>query len=325
LVQRLKEKKMMQLSWKDSIYRQREELAYKLRDPLTHLGEQCAPAWGDRAQLNSILLDGLATVPYCTCLYVLDSNGVQVCDNIGQAGIIPGHYGRDRSQRPYMKEQVPAWGFLLSDAYISLLTHRPGLTALQLVRSEQGMFGYLGADFDLRDLPVTSELYEEPGSWRQIKGDPAIRSTLFQQHRVESPMDRNLDQALSILEELLTERGIFQCQIHFSSSQATIWTMDDPFRYRILDHEALTDPDICLVYPRQPYSDKALTPKAEIPRVLDTMQALRLADDTIYLRQASINLFNGMVTLTFSCDGTQCMRYDELLQKDKAFWFGNAA
>jgi hypothetical protein len=292
---------------------------------LTQLGEQCTPAWGDREQLNRVLLDGLPAVPYCTYLYVLDSGGKQICDNVGRGGIVPGHYARDRSHRPYMQEQVPAWGFLLSDAYISLLNRRPSMTALQVIRSDQGMLGYLGADFDLRDLPVTSELYEEPGNWRQIKGDPAIRSTLFQQTRVESPMDDNLDQCLSILEELLTERGIFQCQIHFSSCQATIWMVDDPFRYRILDHEALTDPDICLVYPRQAYTDTALIPRTDIPRILDTMQALRLADETIYLRMASINMFNGMVSLTFSCDGTQHMRYDELLQKDRAFWFGNAA
>jgi hypothetical protein len=316
----------MQQTWKDNIYRQREELARKLHEPLTRLGERCAPpAWGNREELNAILRDGLATVPYCSCLYALGVDGVQISDNVGRDGIDPRHYGRDRSQRPYMKEQVPAWGFLLSDAYVSLLTHRPGLTALQVVRSEQGMLGYVGADFDLRDLPVTSALYEEPGNWRQIKGDPAIRSTLFQQTRVESPMDRNLDQALSILEELLTERGIFQCQIHFSSSQATLWMVDDPYRYRILDHEALTDTDICLVYPRQPYPDNALIPCPEIPRVLDTMRALRLADETIYLRMASINIFNGMVSLTFSCDGSHYMRYDELLQKDRVFWFGNAA
>ena len=315
----------MQQSWKDSIHRQREELAYQLRQPLALLGEQCAPAWGKPDRLNRVLSDGLATVPYCTCLYMLGIDGIQVCDNIGQAGIIAGHYARDRSQRPYMREPVPAWGFLLSDAYISLLTHRPGLTALQVVRWDREVLGYLGADFDLRNLPVTSELYEEPGNWRQIKGDPAIRSTLFQQNRIESAMDRSLDRALCILEELLTERGIFQCQISFASGQATIWVVDDPFRYRILDHEALTDPDICLVYPRRPYPDKALIPRADIPRVLDTMQALRLADDTIYLRMASINTFNGMVSLTFSCDGTHCMRYDELLQKDQVFWFGNAA
>jgi len=312
-------------SWKDSIYRQREQLAHTLREPLTQLGKQCTPAWNDKEHLNRILSDGLATVPYCTWLYVLGTDGKQISDNVGRAGIVTGHYAQDRSQRPYMKEQVPAWGFLLSDAYVSSLTHRPSLTVLQVVRSDHGVLGYLVADFDLRDLPVTSDLYEEPVNWQQIKGDPAIRSTLFQQTRVETPMDRNLDQALSIVEELLTERGIFQCQIRFSSSQATIWRVDDPFRYRTLDHEAMTDPDICLVYPHRSYPDNALTPRAEIPRVLDTMQALRLADETVYLRMASINLFNGMVSLTFSCDGTHHMRYDELLQKDRAFWFGNAA
>ena len=320
-----KGKKTMHQSCKDCIHRQREQLAFHLREPLAHLGQLCTMAWGDKERLNRILLDGLATVPYSSYRYVLDTDGIQISDNVSPAGIDPGHYARDRSNRPYMKEQVPAWGFLLSDAYISLLTRRPALTALQEVRSEHGMLGYFVADFDLRDLPVTSDLYEEPGNWQQIKGDPAIRSTLFQQTRVESPMDRDLNQALSILEELMTERGIFQCQIRFSSSGATIWRMDDPFRYRILDHEALTDPDICLVYPRRTYPDSALMPKAEIPRILDTMQALRMADENIYLRMASINLFNGMVSLNFSCDGTQHMRYDELLQKDLAFWFGNAA
>jgi len=123
-----------------------------------------------------------------------------------------------------------------------------------------------------------------------VKGDPAIRSTLFQQTRTESPMDRNIQNALSILEELLTERGIFQCQIHFSSSQATIWTIDDPLRYRILDQEVLQDPDICLVYPSRPYPPDAAIPRDDITRILDGMQALRMDDTTIYLRKASINI-----------------------------------
>jgi hypothetical protein len=52
------------------------------------------------------------------------------------------------------------------------------------------------------------------------------------------------------------------------------------------------------------------------------MAALRRADETIYLRTASINIFNGMVSLTFSCDGSHYMRYDELLNKEISFWFG---
>ena len=123
-----------------------------------------------------------------------------------------------------------------------------------------------------------------------MKGDPAIRGNLFQQTRTENPMDRNIQNALSILEELLTKRGIFQCQIHFSSSQATIWTIDDPLRYRILDQEVLQDPDICLVYPSRQYPADATIPRDDITRILDGMQALRMVDTTIYLRKASINI-----------------------------------
>jgi hypothetical protein len=224
-----------------------------------------------------------------------------------------------------MTESVPIWGFLLSDAYISQSNQRPSLTALQVVSNEAGHVGYLGADFDLRNLPVTSELYEEPAGWRQVKGDPAIRGVLFQQCRAESPMDRNIEKALSILEELLTQRGVFQCQIHFSSSQATIWTLDDPLRYRILDHEALGDPDICLVYPPSPYPADAVIPPQDVARILERLRALRMADENIYLRTSSINLFNGMVSLTFSCDGSHYLRYDEFLGKNASFWFGTPA
>ncbi len=313
-------------TWKETIYRQRAELAKLLHQPLARLAELCVGAWCDRERLNGVLLAGFETIPHCTYLYVLDGRGVQVCDNVGALGLVPEHYGRDRSQRPYMKEAVPAWGFLLSDAYISLVAHRPSLTALHVMRCADETLGYLGADFDLRDLPVTAaELYEEPGDWRQIKGDPSIRGTVFLQTRVESPMDRNLAQALSILEELLSERGMFQGVIHFSSSRATVWVVDDPFRYRLLDHEALEDPDICLAYPRRPYPADALIPRERIGQILNTMHQLRLADETIYLRQASINLFNGMVSLTFSCDGSHYMRWDELLAKNVTFWLGNAA
>jgi len=315
----------MHTTWKDSIYRQREELARMLREPIDRIAQQLAPLWNDRPQIEATLLQNFSRIPYCASLYVLATNGVQICDCIGHTGLMPGHYARDRSQRPYMKEVVPAWGFLLSDAYISLPGHRPSLTALQIIRAENQVLGYLGADFDLRDLPVTSELYHEPENWRQVKGDPAIRSLLFQQTRVESPMDRNMEQACSILEEMLTQRGVFQTQIHFSSSQATIWMKSDPFRYRILDIDALTDPDICLVYPSQPYPAEALIPPDKIAPILDTFKKLRLADENIYLRLASINLYNGMISVTFSCDGSHYMPYDEFLRKNTEFWFGVAA
>jgi len=311
-------------TWKDSIYRQREELARMLREPLALLAEKCIPVWSDRDGLNTALLEGFSSIPYCTYLYAVCTDGVQLSDHVSRSGLTHEHYQLNRSERPYMKETIPEWGFLLSDAYISQEEHRPSLTALQVVVSETGTQGYLGADFDLRDLPVTSALYQEPHDWRQVKGDPAIRGTLFQQTRTESPMDRHMQTALSILEELLAERGVFQCQIHFSSSQAVIWTIDDPLRYRILDYEALTDPDICLLYPSRPYPVDARIPRSEITRILNAMQGLRKVDMTIYLRTASINIYNGMVSLTFSCDGSHYMHYDEFLAKGASFWSGVA-
>jgi len=312
----------MKASWKDSIYLQREELARILREPMGQLAGRCAPAWGDCAALDAILVEHFSSIEHCSYLYCMGTDGIQVSNNVGQQGIVPGHRGRDRSQRPYMKEAVPAWGFLLSDAYISLLENRPSLTALQVVSRDSRTVGYLAADFDLRNLPVTSELYEEPGYWRQVKGDPAIRSKVFQQCRVESPIDRNMDQALSILEELLTQCGVFQCQIHFSSSQATIWTVDDPLRYRILDHEALSDPDICLIFPTRDYPADAAIPQSDIKLILNALKSLRLTDPTFYLRMASINIFNGMVCVTFSCDGSHYMPHVEFLMKGNSFWFG---
>jgi len=315
----------MESIWKDSIYRQREELGRMLREPIECCARAITPFWHDRTQMETTLLKNFSSIPYCTSLYALDTNGIQICDNVGAEGIVKEHFGRDRSQRPYMKEAVPGWGFLLSDAYISQYRHRPSLTALHIIRDEDQVRGYLGVDFDLRDLPVTAELYREPEKWRQVKGDPAIRKLVFQQTRVESLMDIHREQAFSILEEMLTRRGVFQTQIHFSSSQATIWMKDDPFRYRILDMDALTDPNICLVYPCQEYPKDALIPADKIGPILEELQMLRTADENIYLRLASINMFNGLISLTFSCDGSHYMPYDEFLQKSSEFWFGVAA
>jgi hypothetical protein len=311
--------------WKDSIYLQREQLALLLQEPLARLATQCAPAWGSRERLNTVLLEGYPGIPHCTFLYCLGFDGIQICDNIGDDGgkpaLIPGHFGRDRSQRPYMNEAVPAWGFLLSDAYISLLKRRPSLTALQIVRNAEGTaLGYLGADFDLRNLPATPVLYEESGHWRQIKGDPAIRSAVFQQTRNESAMDRTLDTVVGVMEELMTDRGVFHGKLHFSSSRATVWLYDDPYRYRLLDIDALTDPDTCLIYPVQPYPQDAVVPREKIRPILDAIAALRFIDDTFYLRAGSLNIMNGMVGLTFSCDGSHYLPWDEFLTKGREFW-----
>lgn len=312
-------------SWKDSIREQRAALYSVLEQPLKRLAAVCASKMPDREVLTQVLLDGFDNVPYCHYLYVTNLQGEQLSDNASRYGRLPEHFGRDRSPRPYMQEAVPERDFMLSDAYISLSAHRPSLTALQTLRRNGEAIGYLGADIDLRELPTTGNLYVEPGTWQQIKGDPAIRGTVFQQTRVESALDHNIDQAMSILEELIVERSVFQLVLHFSSSRATVWTVDDPYRYRILQSDALSDPDVCLAYPKHAYPDDAEVPAERVGSVLRGLQALRFADDVIYLRSASLNIFNGLISLTFSCDGSHYMPYSEFLDKDASFWFGDLA
>ena len=315
----------MKKTWKDAVHQQRIKLAERLSQPLAKLAAKCEPVWNNRKELDNILLDDFSTVPEGLFMYALDAKGIQISDNISEDVLCSEHYGRDRSSRPYMREAVPSWGFLLSDAYLSLRGNRPCITALQLVKRGDQVLGYLGVDFDLRDLPVTSELYEESAEWRQMKGDPAIRRNVFRQCRIESPMDKDIDVAIAIIGELFTDRGMFQAVFHFSSSRATAWFTSDPFRYRMLDAEALNDPDVCLLYQAHSYPKDALIPRSRIKPILQAMKILRMTDETFYLRSASINIFNGMISLTFSCDGSHYMSWQEFLDKDETFWFGAAA
>ena len=305
----------------EAVAKQRESLANLLREPLALAAAACGHVWPNRAALNTVLTNALAKLPSCKYLYALDTHAVQLSDNISREGLIETDFGRDRSSRPYMTEAVPSQGFLLSEAYISLRAKRPSLTAVQIVRNADGRaLGFVGADFDLRNLPLTAKLYDEPTTWRQIKGDPAIRGAVFQQTRNESAMDRALDIVLGVMEELIADRGVFHGKLHFSSSRATVWLYDDPYRYRLLDIDALTDPDTCLIYPVQPYPADAVVPREHIRPVLDAIAALRFIDDTFYLRAGSLNIMNGMVGLTFSCDGSHYLPWDEFLTKGQEFW-----
>lgn len=302
------------------INRQREALVELLSQPLARTATLCGQVWPQRELLNQTLASALHELPYCMALYAMDTRGRQLCDNIEADGVYGAHFGRDRSGRPYMRSVVPASGFLLSEAYLSLRERRPTITAIQVIRRDGVVTGFLGADFDLRNLPLTRQLYEEPQHWRQLKGDPAIRSTVFQQRRIESELDRRIDDVLAMLEALMVNHGVFHGILHFSSNRATVWLVDDPYRYRLLDLAALVDPAICLVYPQREYPRDALVPAAQVRPVLQGLRELRFADESIYLRSGSLNIFNGMVALTFSCDGSHYMPYAEFLDRDMPFW-----
>ena len=317
---------------KSAIRLQRQSLAAMLAAPLSELAHTCAAAMdaqehkeadSRRATVEAILSGALIALENCKHLFALDAEGVQFVDNITREGPDPVHFGRNRLDRPYMEGLEAGADFVLSEAYISRNSKRPMLTAVQVVRDADGnRLGYIGADFDLRELPGTVGLYPESKAWRQIKGDPAIRGGLFAQQRSQSLMDDRMDDILALMTELITEHGVFHGKLHFSSSRATIWMVDDPYAYRILSFDDMIDPDICLAYPRRPYTERAIVPAQDVRPVFDMFRALRFADENIYLRAGSLNVVNGMVGLNFSCDGSHYLRYDEFLANGLDFWFG---
>lgn len=316
---------MVAMSWfKQIIENQRFALSRHLEGAMGELATACAGIWSDSDGLDGVLQRSLPALSLCQLLYAMDTSGRQISSNILPHGVDQSKRGQDLSHRPFLSTALPWHGFLLSEVYLSRVSGRTCITAVQAVHGEEEMLGFVAADFDLRDLPLLAQDVANPSAWRQIRGDPAIRGTLFQQQRVKSAMDEQIEDVIAILDELLCERGVFHAKLHFSSSRATLWLTDDPYRYRLHVLEEIIDPSVCLAYPLREYPAQASITPSLIKPALERFRMLRDADENVYLRSGSINVINGMVGLTFSCDGSHYMPVPEFLEKDDAFWFGAA-
>jgi hypothetical protein len=144
-----------------------------------------------------------------------------------------------------------------------------------------------------------------PQRWLQIKGDPSVRAFLFEQQRVESLFDTVTDRLHEIVCTLLTRKGVFHMKIHYSSSQLTCWFARDPFCYEKFVREEVLEDGFLDRFPDTDHAGRTPVIDAhEIERILKEFKRLRLTDETIYLRNAAVNLINGMINMSFSCDGT---------------------
>ncbi len=313
----------MESSIQKHIVQQREMLKEFLRGGMAQLAGRLAPHIDAPAELDRLLSTHIKDSTYCKYLWVLDHTAHQLTATIARQSALAQERGRDRVARPYMQRALLGESFYLSDAYLSRNRKRPSLTSVQTIVDEDGKaIGFLGADFDLRNLPYTAKLNLDKTGWQQLKGDPAIRGGLFAQQRVVSAMDECIDDVLHLIEEMMVTHGVFHAKFHFSSSRATLWLVDNPYDYQVLNIDELTDPGVCLAFPKRRYFTKAKVPSEYIPRVFDQFKKLRFADETIYLRSGSLNIVNTIVGLNFSCDGSHYVPCESFLEKDNSFWFG---
>jgi len=311
--------------FKEFIKAKKNALLNLSNDALLALAKQSSVYWDNPDELDATLHDGIQVLPHCKMIYAVNTDGILISSNIENNKMDNQWRGLDLTSRPYLNNHFPAESRAVSNVYTSRLTTEATLTLMQAVHFNNQYVGFIAADFNVDELPdAVSPIKLVFNQWQQYKGDPAIRGTLFLQERVLSAMDKVLEEVIDIITELLQHQGIFHCKIHFSSSRVSLWSVDDPFDYQIHTVEDLTDPDVCLAYPRQPLLSRAQVSEEDIATVLKMFMALRNADDTVYLRSSSFNIVNGMVGLTFSCDGSHYLHYQEFLDKGQAFWFGKS-
>jgi len=294
-------------------------LADRLTQPMGELAAECAPNWGDADELDEVLAGRIGTVPYSHLLYALDTGGTQISANVFRDHIDIGSRQQVLADRPYTGN-LPYRGFLLSSVYESNITHTHCITALQAVTIDGTLRGFVAADFNLEEIPLLDTPPETKTQWTQYKGDPAIRGTVFQHKRMGSILDQRIDAVVDTLDTLMRRHGVYHIILHFSSSRAIFWVYDDPYRYRFHSVDEILDPEIWLLYPAQPYPKGAVVAPTQIRQVLERFKALREDDENIYLRSGSLNLMNGIIGLTFSCDGSHYIGVDDFLDRKHAFW-----
>jgi len=311
--------------WNDKTISQKKRfLAGCIIKPMRWVTKVCSNDWGNPEQLTQILQLHFQKFPACQQLYCIDAKGTQFSASIFANNVDFASLGRELHKRPFFQGLLPYKGMALSAIYLSDKNAQPCITALSAITCNGDLLGFLAADFYISQLPsLNIQGSDNDQRWTQYKGDPSIRSTVFMQERTVSHYDLRLEKVTYIISSLLKRHGIFHAQIEFSSSRLVLWSVDSPFDFQVLTADELFSHDLVNTYPHQDYLQDASIPEDLISKVLKQFTALRNADETIYLRSGMINIINGTVGLTFSCDGFHIMSIAEFLSKDINFWIGN--
>ncbi len=297
------------------ITNQKEFLTDQLGEGIMQLAQACDNCLDNEAsldQLNDLLFSYMQNHLYTNLVYVIDSFGVQLSANITKEGVDIEFQGQNLSDRPFFSAIDDSHPIYISDAYISRVTLKPCISVVHTICHDNEIIGMLVFDLDLESLPLPKQDLDLD-NWRQIKGDPEIRSNLFNQSRIESTMDQSLDTVHDISAELLCELGVFHLKLHYASSRATIWSLDNPYNYHVHVLEEVTSPNIFLLYPKKPYPKDAKVSQAQVKEIFEKFKYLRFMDENLYLKTGSLNIMNGTVGLSFSCDGNHYLAADDFL------------
>jgi hypothetical protein len=301
--------------WVKMIGKQSKALRAIFEPTMLKLSKACVLCWSDLERLDNILSMYFSSIPYCHLVYAVDKFGKQISSNINAYGIDHSYRNQNLSKRPYSINLYSKQQFILSSVYISQNTGRPCISAIHSVNDDSQQFlGFIVADFDLRNLPLAISSYKGnslPYNCKHRQASELGYRNTFDKYHTEFQ---------GILSKLIIEHGLFHVTIHYSSAQVMLWSMDDPYQYRVYDAKQILDQDMYLVYSRLPYPANAKVSNYQIQQVLELFNDLRGVDEHIYLCSGSLNIMNGMVGLSFSFNGTKYMSVKEFLNKSWYHW-----
>ncbi|MBE9563227.1 MAG: PDC sensor domain-containing protein [Proteobacteria bacterium] len=282
----------------------RKAMATLFKPAMQNLSKKCVSVWSNLEQLDKVLQQNFYSLPNCYLVYTVDKSGKQKSSNITKKGIDPSYRNQNLSVRPYAVNLHP--NFTLSSTYISQVTGTPCISAVHPIIGDEHL-GFTIADFDIRYLPLPSILNKT-----QVC-NKFCHSTNHLENRLIDVKD--------ILSKLISKHGVFHIMIHYLSSKVILWQIDDPYQYELYSIEQILEPDMYLTYPQCPFPSQAKVSIEEVQLVLERFHILQLVNDEIYLRSASINIMNAMVSLSFSFSGSKYIPIADFLEGELSNWF----
>lgn len=125
--------------------------------------------------------------------------------------------------------------------------------------------------------------------------------------------DDRMEKILNIAEQLLLSKGVFHLTLHFSSSQLSCCTFDNPYSFQLYTADEVFSDNFMRHF--APLESKLRTSieHNQVRPILNALKWLRSKKHGSELRNASLHMINGYIGLSFACDDTRYINFRELI------------
>jgi len=132
-------------------------------------------------------------------------------------------------------------------------------------------------------------------------------------HALSSHFDDRMGELLNIAEALVLGKGVFHLSLHFSSSQLTCCTFDNPYSFQLYTADEVFSDDFMRNFAPLESKLRSRIEHNHVRPILNALKWLRTKKQGSELRNASMHMINGYIGLGFACDDTRYINFRELI------------